>query len=75
MIFRDVVYFELKKLRSLIAKKPHNVSDYLPDNVKYNSLTNELAHTYRGGKVVATNLTELNIQRADLFDKLNLRDS
>lgn len=72
-LIKDAVYIELKKLPELQGKNPDKVSDYLPPNVSYDATNNTLAHTYSGGEIKITKLSELIIPEVNLLDESNWR--
>ena len=68
-LFRDAFYRELQNLPILHVKKPGKVTDFLPENVIYDVEQNTLTHTYRGGNVILTKLSELELPEIDLCDE------
>ena len=65
-LLRDAFYKEVQKLPELHSLKPDKLVDFLPQNVVYNPDENSLAHTYRGGEIVITKLSELKLPEIDL---------
>jgi hypothetical protein len=66
-ILKDAVYFELQSLPQLAAKKPEKIRHYLPDNVKYDSVTTDLVHTYRSGTPAVTRISALKLSPTSLL--------
>ena len=65
-LFKAAFYRELQKLPKLHAEKPDKVAHFLPNNVTYDSKENTLTHTYAGGGIAVTKLSELEIAEIDL---------
>ena len=72
-LFRAAFYRELRKLPKLHAEKPEKVANFLPNNVTYDREKNTLTHTYAGGDVAVTKLSELDVAEIDLCDENSWR--
>lgn len=68
-ILKDAAYIELKKLPELATEHPEKLGHYFPNNVAYDSTENTLTHTYFGGSIAVTELTNLEIDPIDITDK------
>ena len=60
-ICRDLFYRELKAFPAFYAKDPERAKTFLPNNVRYDAATSELAHRYSFGEEDRTNLNALEI--------------
>lgn len=65
-ILMSSAYQALKGFRLLSKNKPNKIQDFLPKNVQYVRATDELVHSYRGGKTVATRLQDLILPSVSL---------
>lgn len=74
IILKDAIYQELKKLPALHAKNPEKFDKFLPETTTYDSASQTLIHTYRGGNTVSTNLPALVIVDQELTDKKNWQE-
>lgn len=73
VMLKKLVYAELQNLSKLYENKPSKIVDFLPANVSYDHASNTLIHTYTSGKLEITNLSSLEIERVDIFDKSTWR--
>jgi hypothetical protein len=71
-ILKDAVYFELRQLPQLAARKPDKIANYLPGNFTYDVVTTDLIQTNRNGTQAVTRLSILNLSPVDLVAK-NIR--
>ena len=66
VLLRKAVYLELKKMKNLADRLPEKIGDFLPDNVKYDVLSNALLHSYRSGDPHITRLDQIPVEPIEL---------
>jgi hypothetical protein len=65
-LLERAVYFRLKKLPKLADKNAEKYRDFLPDNVRLDTKTSRLIHTYALGGEESTDLSGLEIEAVSL---------
>jgi hypothetical protein len=73
VIFKDAVYYELRRIPDMFERDPAKVAERLPVNVIYDHSDRSLIQIYRRGQEVRTLLDDIPCSSVDLFAERHLR--